>query len=323
MMTMLKNCDPTWILFAGILALLVLLTILGSILKRLASRKEQLAAVSILNSRIRIWWAMCGIFAVAALTGGLGSILVFGLTSFLLLREFVTITPTRKGDHHALFWIFFIILPLHYYLLWSGWYGMFIILIPVYAFLFVPLRMAMSGDSHGFLERAAKIQWALMICVYCISHAPALLKVEFAEGSRMGLRLLLYLCLIVQANDITQIIWSQGSDEKAGDDNNGRKRHGTTLAAGLLVSTALGAGLWWATPFSAIQSAGMSLLIALMGTAGKHCYRAIMQDRGKPGVVVVETRPSMTERVISLCFAAPVFFHLARYFFTDRPQAPF
>lgn len=316
---MLKEIDPTWLLFAGILASLVVASVVGRVLKRLVSGQKQIAMVRTLNSRVRIWWAMCGVFTVAAFTGGAGSILVFGLTSFFLLREFVTITPTRKGDHHTLFWVFFIILPLHYYLLWIGWYGMFIILIPVYAFLFIPLRMAMSGDTHGFLERAAKIQWALMICVYCVSHAPALLKVDFPEGSRVGLRLLLYLCLIVQVNDVTQVICGRA----LGDGSRSRKIGGATLAAGLLVSTALGTGLWWATPFSIPQSAVMSVVIVLMGTAGTLCYAAIVQDRGKPGVVVVQTRPSVTERVISLCFAAPVFLHLARYYFTNRPPITF
>ncbi|RLD10884.1 MAG: phosphatidate cytidylyltransferase [Chlamydiae bacterium] len=309
---MLKEIDITWILFAGILSLLFLVSIVGQIFKQMVSNEKMSAMVKVFNERVGLWWAMCGVFTVAAFTGGLGSIIVFGLTSFLLLREFITITPTRKGDHHTLFWVFFIILPLQYFFLLRDWYGMFIILIPVYAFLFIPLRIAITGETHGFMERTAKIQWALMICIYCISHAPALLKVDFPGEPKMGLRLLLFLCLIVQTNDITQRVFSYV-----------HRNNGAKLVAGLVVSTILGASLWWATPFSILQSAAMAALIVFMGTAGNFCYAAMVQDRNKPGVVVVQTRQNVTERVISLCFAAPVFFHIARYYFTNRPPIAF
>ena len=309
---MVKEIDITWILFAGILLLLLLASIAGQLFKRMVSDDKTSEIIKIFNQRVRLWWAMCAVFVVAAFSGGLGSIIIFCLTSFLLLREFITITPTRKGDHHTLFWVFFIILPLQYFFLWCNWYGMFIILIPVYAFLFIPLRIAITGDAHGFMERAAKIQWALMICIYCISHAPALLKVDFPGEPKMGLRLLLFLCLIVQTNDITQLIFSHVHKNKI-----------VKLIVGLFVSTILGASLWWATPFSILQAAAMAALIVFMGTAGSFCYAAMVLDRNKPGVVVVQTRQTMTERVISLCFAAPVFFHIARYYFTNRPPITF
>lgn len=315
---MFREMDITVLLFAGILALLVTVSIVGQVLKLVLSSAKARAMLTSLNSRVGTWWAMCAVFTLAAVTGGVGSILVFGLTSFQLLREFITMTPTRRGDHHTLFWVFFIILPLQYYLLWIGWYGLFIILIPVYAFLFIPLHMALSGDTHGFLERAAKVQWALMICVYCVSHAPALLRVEFAGGASTGLGVLLYLCLVVQVNDLAQEIGKQALGNGAG-----RKRRLMGFAMGVLVSTGLGTGLWWATPFSALQSALISAGIAIMGTAGSTCYSAIMADRGKPGIVVVRTRPSVGARVISLCFVAPVFFHVVRYYFTGRPWAAF
>jgi len=323
MLSLLKGTDPTKLLFGGILLLLSLTSVVGWALQRMLRHERAAEMLKTLNARVRLWWAMCGVFAVAALTGGLGSVLVFGFTSFLLLREFVTITPTRKGDHRTLFWVFFIILPLQYYLLWTGWYGLFIIMIPVYAFLFIPLRMALAGDAHGFLERAAKIQWALMICVYCISHAPALMKIDFEGGPRVGLRLLLYLCLLVQVNDVVQLMTARALDGVPSRNNESERFRAVGLGAGLVVSTGLGMALSWATPFSVLQSAAMSVLIVLMGTAGTLCYAAIVQDRGRPGVVVVATRPSMTQRVISLCFAAPVFFHIARYYFTAGPGAPF
>src|SRR5213592_4049989 len=112
---------------------------------------------------IRAWWVMVFVFGLALLTGGFGSVILFRLTSFLALREFITLTPTKLSDHRSLFWAFFIITPLQYYLVAARWYGLFVVLIPVYAFLFIPIRSVIGGDCERFLERTAQIQWALMV----------------------------------------------------------------------------------------------------------------------------------------------------------------
>jgi len=62
------------------------------------------------------------------------------------------------GDHETLFWGFFVFLPLQYWLVGIQWYGLFAILIPVYGFLFLPVRSALAGDTQCFLERSAKIR---------------------------------------------------------------------------------------------------------------------------------------------------------------------
>jgi phosphatidate cytidylyltransferase len=154
-----------------------------------------------------------------------------------------------------------------------------------------------------------------------------LLKINFDGDSQTGLRLLLYLCLIVQVNDVTVIIFQYLKKFRVAD--NGTKKDMETnyfsaeVLSGMLISAILGASLAWATPFTVLQSLGMAVLIAVMGTAGNLCYAAIVADRGKPGVVVVHTRPSATSRLISPCFAAPVFFHITRFYFTAAPPAVF
>src|SRR5688572_25119114 len=105
--------------------LLVASSIAGAILKRRATSEGARATVANLNARIRAWWIMFFIFALALATGGVGSVVLFGLTSFLALREFLTLTPTRPGDHRALFWVFFVITPVQYVLVGLKWYGMF------------------------------------------------------------------------------------------------------------------------------------------------------------------------------------------------------
>ena len=167
----LKLDRQTLWLVGGVLAFLLVATIIGQFLAVRVRSEEGKKTIQNLNARIKAWWMMVLVFGVAMASGGIGSVILFGVTSFLALREFITLTPTKLGDHRTLFWVFFVITPLQYVLVATRWYGLFIILIPVYAFLFVPLRTAIAGDCERFLERTAKIQWGLMVCVYCLSHA--------------------------------------------------------------------------------------------------------------------------------------------------------
>src|SRR3989338_765366 len=155
--------QSTSCLFLGLLALLGLSSVLGAVFKRVLKGEKQAQIIANLNARIKGWWVMSFIFAFALLTGGIGSIILFGFISFFALREFITLTPTKRGDHRALFWAFFVILPLQYYLIGVKWYVMYTIFIPVYAFIFLPIRIAIAGDYERFLERTSKIQWGLML----------------------------------------------------------------------------------------------------------------------------------------------------------------
>lgn len=141
------NLDPMLVrLLAGVFGLLVVASVAGWILARRATTERGRATVDNLNARTRAWWVMVAVVAFALFAGRVGTVILFGLLSFLALREFVTLTPTRRGDHRTLFWVFFVITPLQYAIVWKEWYGMFVLLIPVYAFLFVPLRSAVAGD---------------------------------------------------------------------------------------------------------------------------------------------------------------------------------
>ena len=137
-MTNLKFDKQTFWLVGGVLALLVVSSLIGWVLSLRVTGDKGRATVQNLNARIRAWWMMVAVFGLAMATGGIGSVVLFALTSFFALREFITLTPTRAGDHRSLFWVFFVILPLQYYLIAIKWYGLFSILIPVYAFLFFP-----------------------------------------------------------------------------------------------------------------------------------------------------------------------------------------
>ncbi len=304
-------------LVGGVLALLVVSSVVGWVLSRRVTGDPGRATVQNLNARIRTWWMMVAMFGLAMATGGLGSVVLFGFTSFLALREFITLTPTRYGDHRTLFWAFFIVLPLQYYLIAIRWYGLFSILIPVYAFLILPIRSAAAGDCEKFLERAAKIQWGLMICVYCLSYVPAVLTLEIPGYAGQNGKLMFYIVLIAQLSDVLQYVWGKtlGHHQIAPTVSPNKTWEG--FIGGITCATLIGAGLWWATPFTPWQSAGMSLVIAFMGFGGGLVMSAIKRDRGvKDYGHLIEGHGGVMDRIDSLCFAAPVAFHLTRHFFT-------
>jgi phosphatidate cytidylyltransferase len=313
----LKLDKQTLWLVGGVLAILVLSSLIGWILSLTVKTDGGKATVKNLNARVRAWWIMVAVFGLAMATGGIGSVVLFALTSFLALREFITLTPTRPGDHRSLFWIFFVIVPIQYYLIAIKWYGLFSIFIPVYAFLFLPIRSAIAGDCQNFLERMAKIQWGLMICVYCVSHVPALLSLEIPGYEGQNGKLMFYFVLVAQISDVLQYVWGKtlGRHKIAPTVSPNKTWEG--FIGGIICATLIGAGLWWATPFTPLQSAGMSLAITLMGFCGGLVMSAIKRDRGvKDYGNLIEGHGGVMDRIDSLCFAAPVFFHLTRYFFT-------
>lgn len=308
--------ETIW-LVSGVLALLVIATALGQFLRVREQDEKSAKTVQNLNARIKAWWMMVTVFALAMLTGGIGSVVLFGLTSFLALREFITLTPTKPGDHRTLFWVFFVITPIQYWLVATGWYGLFAIMIPVYAFLFVPLRSALSGDCERFLERAAKIQWGLMVCVYCVSHAPAILFLNIPGYEGQNGKLLFFFVLVVQISDVMQYVWGKTLGQHKIAPHVSPSKTWEGFVGGIAAATLIGTGLWWATPFTPLQSAGMSLAITLMGFAGGLVMSAIKRDRGvKDYGTVIEGHGGVMDRIDSICFAAPVFFHLTRYYFT-------
>jgi phosphatidate cytidylyltransferase len=302
-------------LSGGIVGLLALSSVITLILKRRAGGASKVVAN--LDARVKAWWVMVAIFGAALAAGWLGAVILFGLISFFALREFITLTPTRAGDHRTLFWAFFVVTPLQYYLVAMEWYGLFSILIPVYAFILVPTRSALAGDSEHFLERTAKIQWALMICVYCISHVPALLTLRIPGYEGQNAKLLFFFVLVVQLSDVLQYVWGKLMGRHAIVPTISPNKTVEGFWGGVLSATAVGTALWWATPFTWWQAGLFSFLLTLMGFFGGLVMSAIKRDRGvKDYGTMIEGHGGVMDRIDSLCFAAPVFFHLVRYCFT-------
>ncbi len=315
MLEAIHDAKLVW-LYGGVLFLLLISTLIGRILKSRHRTDASRTTIDNLNARIRAWWKMSAIFAAAVVIGHAGSLILFGIISFLAMREYMTLVPTRRGDHRTLFWSFFVIMPLQYYLVGMQWYILFAIMIPVLACIFIPPSIAIAGDTEHFLERASKIQFGIMVCVYSLSHAPALLLLKIPKFEGHDARLLLYLVIVDQMSDVLQYVWGKliGKHKIAWRVSPNKTWEG--FVGGVVSATALGTALWWATPFTPLQSAGMSLMICILGFNGGLVMSAIKRDIGiKDFGVVIEGHGGILDRIDSLCFAAPIFFHLVRYYF--------
>lgn len=302
-------------LFAGLVVLLLLGTVAGRVLAMRVTGEAGRATVQNINDRMRAWWIMAGVFALAIVTGGAGSIALFALVSFLALREFVTLVDSSRADHRALVLAFFIFTPMQYLLVAIDWYGLFAILIPVYVLVLVPAVMVVMGDTERFLERAATIQWGMMICVYCVSYAPALLFLDVAWDSPNAV-LLFFLVVVVQISDVAQYVWGKTLGRRPVAPRVSPNKTWEGFVGGVLTATAVGTALWWATPFSPLAAAGLSLVTCLAGFMGGLTMAAVKRDRGvKDYGTLLPGHGGVLDRIDSLIFAAPIFFHLTRFFY--------
>jgi phosphatidate cytidylyltransferase len=329
--------DPKFVaLGEGILALLTGCSLIGWALAKTAKSDAARATIANLNARIRAWWVMAIVLTAAIAGGRVLTLVLFALLSFLALREFISLTPTRRGDRLSLFLAFFVVIPLQYYLIGIGWYGLFAILIPVYAFLLFPALAALRGDTEDFLGRSARVQWGLMLAVYLVSHAPALLLLDIRAYAPVTLGstpmtlqvpvpqygfapslLLLYLIVVVQLSDVFQYVFGKlfGRHKLAPQVSPSKTVEG--LVGGGLAAIGVGVLVGFLTPFTPLEAAAMSAAIVLAGFFGGLVLSAVKRDLGvKDWGQMIEGHGGILDRIDSVAFAAPIFFHITRYWFT-------
>jgi len=300
-------------IIGGAVALLTVATLVGMVLESRASEAAR-DTMHNLNARTRSWWVMVAVFGGAILLGPTAIIVLFAFLSFVALREFWTLTPSRRGDHLALFMSFFVVLPIQYLLLGYDWYGLYSIFIPVYAFLVLPALSTLTGDTENFLARSARVQWGLMLTVYAISHAPALLLLDTGTPAS---HLLLFLVIVVQLSDVFQYIFGKLFGRRRFSPNISPKKTLEGLIGGGLSAIAVGVALHGLTPFSPLQAAGVSAAIVIAGFFGGFVLSAVKRDlHAKDWGTMIEGHGGILDRLDSITFSAPIFFHMVRYWWT-------
>lgn len=296
----------------GIWGLLILASLLVWGLTRLKPEKD----FTELAQRTRSWWVMIGIFTLALAAGKNLSVWMFGFISFLALKEYLSMIPTRRADRRLLFWLYLTV-PAQYLLVGMHWYGMFIILIPVYLFLLIPIRMILDGQTKGFVQAAGTLQWGLMIAVFAISHAAFLYTLPPHPRGGGGAGLLLFLAFITEFNDVAQYCWGKLLGKRKVVPAISPKKTWEGLLGGVatacLAALALGPVL---TPLSRLDSAIAGLIIAVGGFFGDLTLSMLKRDIGvKDTGDLIPGHGGMLDRVDSLIFSAPLFFHFVWYFY--------
>jgi len=305
---------PFWTLAAGIVSFLTLATVISQLIAWRVGRDG--ATIQNLIERINAWWILVCV-AVPILAMGPGpSTVLFALLSFFALREFLSLTPTRPGDRLVLFSAFFVAIPLQYSLVAANWYGLFSILLPVYGFFVFSAMATFSQDTTHFLERNAKLQWAVMVCVYGVSHAPALLFLDIPGYDCQNGVLLLFFLLVVQISDVLQYVCGKlfGRHKVAPVLSPNKTVEG--LVGGGLLASLIGACLYSLTPFSFWQALLLSAVVVATGFFGGLILSAVKRSLGaKDWGASIPGHGGMLDRLDSVAFSAPIFFHLTRYWF--------
>jgi phosphatidate cytidylyltransferase len=307
------------LLFVTLFGVLLLVTAATAIYNlRDATRSAEETRRRAFLRDLRALWISTTAFWLAWLSGPVGATIFFGLFSFLALREFITLQHTRRSDHRTLILAFFIVLPLQYMIVATRHFDLFTVFIPVYVFFLVPVVSALAGDPHRFLERNAKIQWGIVVCVYGLSHVPALLLLDFRNYEGRGAFLLFFLCVVVVAAQLVQEIASRWLRRRPLARQISRTFSSRAWFVGAFVAAWVGAALYWITPFKAGQALVIAFIAGACGTLGEFVMKALKRDAGvhhwgnRAGVTGAV---GLLDRVAPLCFAAPVFFHSVRWYF--------
>jgi phosphatidate cytidylyltransferase len=309
------------LLFVVLFGVLVLLSLVVFV-RSLRASEQQLDEASrdrhhLLLRDLRATWLGSTVFWLAWVSGPVGATLAFGVFSFLALREFITLVKTRRGDHRSLLLAFFAALPMQYLLVGTRAFDLFTVFVPVYVFLAIPVASALAGDPERFLERNAKIQWGIMVCVYGLSHAPALLLLQLPGYADRGAFLLFFLVMATAAAQLAQELASRWLRRRPLARQIDRSFSWRGWLIGLVSAAAVGAALFWITPVNPWRAAVMAAVAGGCGTLGELVMRALKKDAG---VRFWGNRSSVTgavgllDRVAPLCFAAPVFFHFVRWY---------
>jgi phosphatidate cytidylyltransferase len=295
----------------GIFTLLVVATLVILALKSRLPGNDY----SELVLRIRTWWAIVAIFAFAILMDRIAAIILLAFVSFLAFKEYISMVPTRCSDRQALFWAYLSI-PLQYYWICKGWYWLFIIFIPVFVFLLLPLCMVLIGETKGFLHATGTLHWGLMITVFALSHAAYLLALQTgASWPAGGEGMLLYLVFLTQFNDISQYIWGRllGRHKVTPLVSPNKTYEGllggfiTTLLLAFPMAQVL-------TPLNHIEAFIAGLIIGIGGFIGDINISAIKRDLGiRESGSLLPGHGGVLDRVDSLSCTAPLFFHFVHY----------
>ena len=304
--------DEVLYVLIGIVAVLIISTIITKIMKQ----KNNSSGLKEVEMRIRSWWIMFIIFTFALIIHSTISLIFMALLCFLALKEYFSLIPFNRAHRLVLFWAYMTI-PIQFLLIYFGLYGMFIVFIPVYMFLLIPIQAIIVGETKNFLRSIATVQWGVMLMVFGLSHLAFLLVLPGREESVAGAGLVLFLVVLTQANDVAQFIWGKMLGKKKIVPKVSPNKTWAGFIGGVLTTTVLAVILApLITPFSLFASIIAGLYLGLTGFIGDVNISALKRDLNiKDTSAIIPGHGGILDRVDSLTYTAPLFFHFTRYFY--------
>jgi phosphatidate cytidylyltransferase len=299
--------------FGAIVALLVVATIIVAVMRRGegAARHAELAA------RVHSWWVLVVVFAIAISFRRSVAIGFFAVLSFLALKEYLSLIPTRRADRGVLFWAYLAV-PLQYVWVGMHWYNLFLIFIPVWAFLWIAMLMVIRGETKDFLRAAGTIHWGLMTMVFGLSHLAYLLVLPDGKAiPAHGAALLLFVVLLTELNDVAQYVWGKTLGRRKIIERVSPKKTVEGLIGGALTTTLLACLLApYLTPLTRGDSIAVGLMIGIGGFLGDVTISAVKRDIGvKDSGTMIPGHGGILDRIDSLLFTGPLFFHFMAFFY--------
>ncbi|MFC5520489.1 phosphatidate cytidylyltransferase [Polaromonas jejuensis] len=327
MNTFLRNLSApqqVGLLFVLVFGLLAILSTAALVMSLRDRHEDDLHSQNLkeLNGLLRTSWLMCTVFWIGWTLGETVATVLFGLVAFFALREFITLSPTRQGDHRSLVLAFFVVLPLQFALVITRHFDLVTVFIPVYVFLAIPVVSALADDPHRFLERNAKLQWGIMVCVYGMSHVPALLLLKFPQyvgNEGKNAFLVFFLVFVVQGGMIVQHLVSRKLQRQPSAPHISKSFNWSSWLIAVIVASLVGGLMAGLTPFKPAQAVAMAFIACVSGSLGHLVMKALKRDRGITNWGAegrsITGASGLLDRVDALCFAAPVFFHSVRWYF--------
>lgn len=299
-----------YLLFTLILSLITLTYVI------LKYKYPDLVILDNFRRRVKSSWVLFIISLLFFSCGKVGVVILFTFISFFALREFLSLTPLKASDYNSVTVAFYVFLPVQYMMILFGWEMLYYIFIPVYGFLTLPILSITKDDDEHFFDRAAKFQWATMACIYCISYTAAIMDLDIKDYHEKSILLLIFFIFVIGVSDSMQYFLGKliGKKKVAPKISPNKTVEGTIY--GCLCAILAGTAMYWITPFKPWQALLISSAIVISGFFGGLVMSAIKRSmKVKDWGNMLDGHGGILDRVDSLCFAAPLFYHIVRYFF--------
>jgi phosphatidate cytidylyltransferase len=307
--------NPIYITFIALSACLIFAQVVVFFMGRSKPGKS----MKEVKLRLKSWWIILVLISCALLFSLATGIALFAFISFLGFKEYLSLIPTRRSDRRVLFWAYLAI-PIQYYLIWTRWYGLFIITVPVYFFLFLPFRALITGETKGFLISLATIQWGLMMTVFSMGQVAYLLVLDLKVPTQpwTGAGLVLFLILLTELNDVAQFLWGKSFGKHKIIPKISPNKTVEGFIGGVCTSVVISYFLApFLTPISVRHSIFLGIALPILGFVGDISVSAVKRDLGvKDTGALLPGHGGILDRIDSLTYTAPIFFHFIRFFYT-------